>query len=112
MATTSLISIPEGTRIRQPLAFVDASGTAINLATVTTLTFYVFREATTIITATEANSKLSITTAASGLARLDLEIADTTGKNGEYKYEAWGIIGGVNQLLGRGPFYITETYTG
>ena len=108
----AIISFPEGTRIRQPIIITDAQEAVINLATVTTLTVYVFREATTILTCTEANSKLTITDAAAGTCRVDLEIADTTGLAGEYKLEAWGSIGGVVQFLGRCPLRITETFRG
>lgn len=108
--TISLITFPAGTRVRQPLHFVDAAGTTVNLTSVTPLTVYVFREATTVLTCSLANGKLSITTAASGLARLDLEAADTVSLAGEYRYEAWGTMSSVSQLLGRGPIVITETH--
>lgn len=108
--TISLITFPAGTRVRQPLHFVDANGDDLDLTSVTPLAVYIFREATTIITASLANGKLSITTAATGLARLDLETADTVGLDGEYRYEAWGTLSGVSQLLGRGPLHITATH--
>lgn len=108
----AIVNFPEGTRVRQPIIITDAQDVVINLATVTALTVYVFREQTTILTATEANGKLSITDAAAGTCRLDLEIADTVGLHGEYRLEAWGTLGGVVQFLGRCPLRITETFRG
>ena len=107
-----IVSFPEGTRVRQPIIITDAQDAAINLTSVTALTVYVFREITTILTATEANGKLTVTDAAAGTCRLDLEIADTTGLAGEYRLEAWGSLGGVVQFLGRCPLRITETFRG
>lgn len=108
--TYSLIAIPAGTRVRQPLAFTDASEAVLDLTSVDPLALYVFREQTTVLTASVANGKLSITNAAGGLARLDLETADTEDLAGEYRYEAWGTLSGVSQLLGRGPMIITATH--
>lgn len=108
----AIVSFPEGTRVRQPLIITDAQDAVINLTTITALTITVFREQTTILTCTEANGKLSITDAAAGTCRVDLEIADTTGLAGEYKLEAWGSLGGVVQFLGRCPLRITTTFGG
>lgn len=108
----SLISFPANTRVRQPLAFVDASGAVVNLTGVDPLAIYIRRENTTVITASLANAKLTVTNAASGLARMDLEAEDTEGLHGEFKYEAWGTLSSVSQLLGRGSLIISRTTGG
>jgi hypothetical protein len=105
----SLISFPAGTRVRQPLAFVDAAGSVVNLTGVDPLAVYISRENTTVLTASLANAKLTVTNAAGGLARVDLEAEDTEDLHGEYKYEAWGTLSSVSQLLGRGTLIISRT---
>ena len=106
----SLITFPAGTRVRQPMACVDAQGAVLNLTGVTPISMRIFSEATTHLTASLANSRLTVTNASSGLIRLDLEMADTSALAGEYQYEVWATISGVSQLIGRGNLHITQTH--